>query len=167
MYSWGPGQRYTSVLFSHEITIWSVGFASFHALNNATSHLQSILIQRIAFKDQMTKGALLKISGQMYLNTILLVLPLITGTVSKGLTGHMCITPPLTLAPQRARKCSLNIISYLYLCGYADFGLMTRTTDPEVMKNEISKLTATGGGDAPEMCLSGLQVIPHICYSVL
>ncbi|XP_030207835.1 von Willebrand factor A domain-containing protein 7-like [Gadus morhua] len=39
-----------------------------------------------------------------------------------------------------------------------DFGPLTRTTDPEVMKNEISKLTATGGGDAPEMCLSGLQM---------
>jgi hypothetical protein len=39
---------------------------------------------------------------------------------------------------------------------------MTRTTDPEVMKKEISKLKAKGGGDAPEMCLSGLQVILHL-----
>ncbi|XP_059904201.1 von Willebrand factor A domain-containing protein 7-like isoform X2 [Gadus macrocephalus] len=38
------------------------------------------------------------------------------------------------------------------------FGPMTRTTDPEVMKNEISKLKAKGGGDSPEMCLSGLQM---------
>ncbi|KAJ3614424.1 hypothetical protein NHX12_017998 [Muraenolepis orangiensis] len=38
------------------------------------------------------------------------------------------------------------------------FGPMTRTTDPEVMKQKISKLTATGGGDHPEMCLSGLQL---------
>ncbi|CAL8356850.1 unnamed protein product [Boreogadus saida] len=48
-----------------------------------------------------------------------------------------------------------------------DFGPMTKTTDPEVMKDEISKLTASGGGDHPEMCLSGLQVIPHIRYSAL
>ncbi|KAF7655978.1 hypothetical protein LDENG_00047630 [Lucifuga dentata] len=39
-----------------------------------------------------------------------------------------------------------------------EFGPMTRTTDPNVMKTEISKLTATGGGDHPEMCLSGLQL---------
>ncbi|KAK5606350.1 hypothetical protein CRENBAI_022880 [Crenichthys baileyi] len=39
-----------------------------------------------------------------------------------------------------------------------DFGPMIRTTDAQKMKTEISKLTATGGGDAPEMCLSGLQL---------
>ncbi|TSK22567.1 von Willebrand factor A domain-containing protein 7 [Bagarius yarrelli] len=38
------------------------------------------------------------------------------------------------------------------------FGPLLRTTDAEVMKKEISKLTATGGGDEPEMCLSGLQL---------
>lgn len=36
---------------------------------------------------------------------------------------------------------------------------MIRTTDPDKMKKEISKLSATGGGDHPEMCLSGLQVL--------
>lgn len=39
---------------------------------------------------------------------------------------------------------------------------MIRTTDPDKMKNEVSKLTATGGGDVPEMCLSGLQVLRRI-----
>ncbi|KAM7418547.1 hypothetical protein PAMA_015926 [Pampus argenteus] len=39
-----------------------------------------------------------------------------------------------------------------------DFGPMIRTTDPDKMKKEISKLTADGGGDNPEMCLSGLQL---------
>ncbi|XP_051241399.1 von Willebrand factor A domain-containing protein 7 [Dicentrarchus labrax] len=39
-----------------------------------------------------------------------------------------------------------------------EFGPMTRTTDPDKMKSEISKLTASGGGDTPEMCLSGLQL---------
>uniref|UniRef100_A0A3B5AIB1 von Willebrand factor A domain-containing protein 7-like n=1 Tax=Stegastes partitus TaxID=144197 RepID=A0A3B5AIB1_9TELE len=38
------------------------------------------------------------------------------------------------------------------------FGPMIRTTDPDKMKSEISKLTASGGGDHPEMCLSGLQL---------
>ncbi|XP_030643664.1 von Willebrand factor A domain-containing protein 7 [Chanos chanos] len=38
------------------------------------------------------------------------------------------------------------------------FGPLIRTTDPEVMKSEISKLGAKGGGDTPEMCLSGLQL---------
>ncbi|CAL8331383.1 unnamed protein product [Merluccius merluccius] len=38
------------------------------------------------------------------------------------------------------------------------FGPMTRTTDPEVMKRKISALKANGGGDTPEMCLSGLQL---------
>ncbi|XP_015251674.1 PREDICTED: von Willebrand factor A domain-containing protein 7-like [Cyprinodon variegatus] len=39
-----------------------------------------------------------------------------------------------------------------------DFGPMIRTTDPNKMKTEISKLRAQGGGDTPEMCLSGLQL---------
>ncbi|KAG7265558.1 hypothetical protein CRUP_005090, partial [Coryphaenoides rupestris] len=39
-----------------------------------------------------------------------------------------------------------------------DFGPITRTTNPEEMKSQISQLTAKGGGDAPEMCLSGLQL---------
>ncbi|XP_028256290.1 von Willebrand factor A domain-containing protein 7-like isoform X1 [Parambassis ranga] len=39
-----------------------------------------------------------------------------------------------------------------------DFGPMIRTIDPDEMKKQISKLRAKGGGDAPEMCLSGLQL---------
>ncbi|XP_040042128.2 von Willebrand factor A domain-containing protein 7-like isoform X4 [Gasterosteus aculeatus] len=39
-----------------------------------------------------------------------------------------------------------------------DFGPMIRTTDADKMKREISLLRANGGGDTPEMCLSGLQV---------
>ncbi|XP_076004000.1 von Willebrand factor A domain-containing protein 7-like [Genypterus blacodes] len=39
-----------------------------------------------------------------------------------------------------------------------EFGPMVRTTDPDIMKSEISKLRAKGGGDLPEMCLSGLQL---------
>lgn len=38
------------------------------------------------------------------------------------------------------------------------FGPVTKTADPEVMKAEISKLTAQGGGDHPEMCYSGIQL---------
>ncbi|XP_014065352.2 von Willebrand factor A domain-containing protein 7 isoform X2 [Salmo salar] len=38
------------------------------------------------------------------------------------------------------------------------FGPLIRTTNPDVMKAEIAKLTADGGGDLPEMCLSGLQL---------
>uniref|UniRef100_A0A3Q2PIE1 von Willebrand factor A domain containing 11 n=1 Tax=Fundulus heteroclitus TaxID=8078 RepID=A0A3Q2PIE1_FUNHE len=38
------------------------------------------------------------------------------------------------------------------------FGPIIRTSDAEKMKTEISKLKATGGGDTPEMCLSGLQM---------
>ncbi|KAL1023646.1 hypothetical protein UPYG_G00043980 [Umbra pygmaea] len=39
-----------------------------------------------------------------------------------------------------------------------EFGPLIRTTDPKVMKEEIAKLTASGGDDIPEMCLSGLQM---------
>ncbi|XP_008406129.1 von Willebrand factor A domain-containing protein 7 isoform X2 [Poecilia reticulata] len=39
-----------------------------------------------------------------------------------------------------------------------EFGPMIRTTDADKMKREISKLKAAGGGDTPEMCLSGLQL---------
>ncbi|KAK7929114.1 hypothetical protein WMY93_005509 [Mugilogobius chulae] len=38
------------------------------------------------------------------------------------------------------------------------FGPVTKTADPEVMKKEISKLKADGGGDLPEMCYSGIQL---------
>uniref|UniRef100_A0A8C7H3I7 von Willebrand factor A domain-containing protein 7 n=1 Tax=Oncorhynchus kisutch TaxID=8019 RepID=A0A8C7H3I7_ONCKI len=38
------------------------------------------------------------------------------------------------------------------------FGPLIRTTNPDVMKTEIAKLKADGGGDLPEMCLSGLQL---------
>lgn len=39
-----------------------------------------------------------------------------------------------------------------------EFGPLIRTTNPDVMKSEISKIRADGGGDIPEMCLSGLQL---------
>ncbi|KAL2097666.1 hypothetical protein ACEWY4_006873 [Coilia grayii] len=35
-------------------------------------------------------------------------------------------------------------------------GPLIRTTDADVFKQEINELTANGGGDIPEMCLSGL-----------
>uniref|UniRef100_A0A8C7NVN5 von Willebrand factor A domain containing 11 n=1 Tax=Oncorhynchus mykiss TaxID=8022 RepID=A0A8C7NVN5_ONCMY len=38
------------------------------------------------------------------------------------------------------------------------FGPLIKTTNPNVMKAEIANLTAEGGGDLPEMCLSGLQL---------
>ncbi|RXN16716.1 von Willebrand factor A domain-containing 7-like protein [Labeo rohita] len=39
-----------------------------------------------------------------------------------------------------------------------DFGPLTRTGSADIFKARINSLTATGGGDAPEMCLSGLLV---------
>ncbi|XP_041964174.1 von Willebrand factor A domain-containing protein 7 isoform X2 [Alosa sapidissima] len=36
------------------------------------------------------------------------------------------------------------------------FGPLIRTSDADVFKQEINKLNAAGGGDIPEMCLSGL-----------
>ncbi|KAG7265721.1 hypothetical protein CRUP_024657, partial [Coryphaenoides rupestris] len=39
-----------------------------------------------------------------------------------------------------------------------DFGPLRRTTDPEVFKTWLNALTATGGGDFPELSLSGLQL---------
>lgn len=41
---------------------------------------------------------------------------------------------------------------------YAGFGPLVMTTDADKFKAEINKLSASGGGDIPEMCLSGLQV---------
>ncbi|XP_053190732.1 von Willebrand factor A domain-containing protein 7-like [Scomber japonicus] len=38
------------------------------------------------------------------------------------------------------------------------FGPIIKTTDPDEMKYNISQLTVNGGGDIPEMCLSGLQL---------
>ncbi|KAM4620396.1 von Willebrand factor A domain-containing protein 7-like [Polymixia lowei] len=39
-----------------------------------------------------------------------------------------------------------------------DFGPLIRTTDPDVFKSKINALSADGGGDRPEMSLSGLQL---------
>ncbi|XP_026100494.1 von Willebrand factor A domain-containing protein 7-like [Carassius auratus] len=39
-----------------------------------------------------------------------------------------------------------------------EFGPLIKTTNSSVMKSEISKLSAKGGGDIPEMCLSALQL---------
>ncbi|XP_060942358.1 von Willebrand factor A domain-containing protein 7-like [Limanda limanda] len=39
-----------------------------------------------------------------------------------------------------------------------DFGPLTRTTDPDAFKRAINSLTATGGGDTPELSLSGLRL---------
>ncbi|KAK6317578.1 hypothetical protein J4Q44_G00129780 [Coregonus suidteri] len=39
-----------------------------------------------------------------------------------------------------------------------DFGPLMRTTEPDVFKAQINALNANGGGDFPEMSLSGLQL---------
>ncbi|XP_043996630.1 von Willebrand factor A domain-containing protein 7-like [Gambusia affinis] len=39
-----------------------------------------------------------------------------------------------------------------------EFGPLLQTTDPDVFKSYINSLTPNGGGDAPEMSLSGLQL---------
>ncbi|XP_066535056.1 von Willebrand factor A domain-containing protein 7-like isoform X2 [Hoplias malabaricus] len=39
-----------------------------------------------------------------------------------------------------------------------DFGPLTRTTDPNTFKSKVNALTASGGGDIPELCLTGLQL---------
>ncbi|XP_039682395.1 von Willebrand factor A domain-containing protein 7-like [Perca fluviatilis] len=39
-----------------------------------------------------------------------------------------------------------------------DFGPLIRTTDPNVFKRAINALSAAGGGDLPELSLSGLQL---------
>ncbi|XP_061572640.1 von Willebrand factor A domain-containing protein 7-like [Cololabis saira] len=39
-----------------------------------------------------------------------------------------------------------------------DFGPVITTTNAKVFKDQINKLSAKGGGDLPEMCLSGLQL---------
>ncbi|XP_035515350.1 von Willebrand factor A domain-containing protein 7-like [Morone saxatilis] len=38
------------------------------------------------------------------------------------------------------------------------FGPLIMTTDADVFKDSINKLSASGGGDIPELCLSGLQL---------
>ncbi|XP_058237738.1 von Willebrand factor A domain-containing protein 7-like [Hemibagrus wyckioides] len=59
-----------------------------------------------------------------------------------------------------SKKGTLDEPSEYILVPFNDpsFGPLIRTTNPDVMKSEISKLTAEGGGDEPEMCLSGLQL---------
>lgn len=42
---------------------------------------------------------------------------------------------------------------------YAEFGPLYRTTDAEEIKMKIADIKPDGGGDTPEMSLSGLQVL--------
>ncbi len=49
------------------------------------------------------------------------------------------------------------------LC-HADFGPLTRTENADIFKERINSLSATGGGDEPEMCLSGLLVCVFVCF---
>ncbi|XP_066534390.1 von Willebrand factor A domain-containing protein 7-like [Hoplias malabaricus] len=39
-----------------------------------------------------------------------------------------------------------------------DVGPLTRTTDPNTFKSKVNALTASGGGDIPELCLTALQL---------
>nr|XP_061792173.1 von Willebrand factor A domain-containing protein 7-like [Nerophis lumbriciformis] len=69
-----------------------------------------------------------------------------------------------------AKRVSFNIIdskrgtqqepSIYILVPFNDpgFGPLHVTTDADVFKESINKLTASGGGDIPELCLSGLQL---------
>ncbi|KAM7419016.1 hypothetical protein PAMA_016233 [Pampus argenteus] len=41
---------------------------------------------------------------------------------------------------------------------YPGFGPLMKTTNADVFKDSINKLSASGGGDIPELCLSGLQL---------
>lgn len=41
---------------------------------------------------------------------------------------------------------------------YAEFGPLFRTTDSDEIKSKIADIKPNGGGDTPEMSLSGLQV---------
>lgn len=48
----------------------------------------------------------------------------------------------------------------IILCDlYAEFGPLYRTTDAEEIKMKIADIKPDGGGDTPEMSLSGLQVL--------
>lgn len=48
-----------------------------------------------------------------------------------------------------------------------EFGPVYKTTNPNDFKNLINSLTASGGGDLPEMSLSGLQVRSFIVLKML
>ncbi|XP_046872673.1 von Willebrand factor A domain-containing protein 7-like [Hypomesus transpacificus] len=59
-----------------------------------------------------------------------------------------------------SRRGTANEPSYYILIPFndPDFGPLTKTTDPDIFKAQINSLTAGGGGDFPEMSLSGLQL---------
>ncbi len=41
------------------------------------------------------------------------------------------------------------------------------TTNADIFKDSINKLSASGGGDIPELCLSGLQVLTGVFFTVI
>ncbi|KAL7390224.1 hypothetical protein ABVT39_017352 [Epinephelus coioides] len=79
-----------------------------------------------------------------------------TGSMSDGIVAVRTVTSDII-----ERRVGTQDEPSLYILvpfNDPDFGPLTRTTDPEVFRNAINSLTATGGGDAPEMSLSGLQL---------
>ncbi|XP_072563585.1 von Willebrand factor A domain-containing protein 7-like [Paramormyrops kingsleyae] len=66
---------------------------------------------------------------------------------------------------EEAKRVAFSIIDSKQTSAYIlvpfndpDFGPLTRTTDAALFKKRIAALGASGGGDEPEMCLSGLQL---------
>ncbi|XP_048852257.1 von Willebrand factor A domain-containing protein 7 [Brienomyrus brachyistius] len=66
---------------------------------------------------------------------------------------------------EEAKRVAFSIIDSKQASAYIlvpfndpEFGPLTRTTDADLFKQRITALGASGGGDEPEMCLSGLQL---------
>lgn len=58
---------------------------------------------------------------------------------------------------EKEKKIQLQALSSR--CPFPEVGPLTMTTDADVFKGLIEELTASGGGDIPELSLSGLQVL--------
>lgn len=60
---------------------------------------------------------------------------------------------------------STKICKFMYFSvPQKEFGPVIKTTDKNYFKKEINKLTASGGGDEPEMSMSGLRVSVLVFY---
>lgn len=82
---------------------------------------------------------------------------ILLGQLHAALLPCLCLKVLFHITSEEGKViCWFDTVSFYAF--YADFGPLIRTTDPDKMKKEISALRPTGGGDAPEMCLSGLQV---------
>ncbi|KAB5581390.1 hypothetical protein PHYPO_G00175100 [Pangasianodon hypophthalmus] len=77
---------------------------------------------------------------------------------TSSMSDDIAMLRKVTSSIVNSRKSTAPLEYILMTFNDTDYGLLTRTSDPKVFKDQINAIVPRGGGDDPEMCLSGLQL---------